>query len=69
MPIFDIECDKCHIVKEILISNNEIPVCPICGGEVRKLPSFPAVVKIKGSGGYPSRRRMIQGSAPFAGGR
>jgi len=67
--LFDFECDKCQIVKEVLIRNDETPSCPVCGRKMRKLPSYPALVKVKGSGGYPSRRKMINGSAPFRGGR
>ena len=32
---------------------------------MHKKPTFPAMVKIKGSGGYPSRRKFVKGTAPF----
>lgn len=69
MPLFDYQCNKCQIVEEILIRNDETPSCPVCGGEMRKLPSYPAMVKIKGSGGYPSRVKQFRGSAAYVGER
>lgn len=41
------------------------PPCPSCGKELEKEPTYPAMVKMKGMGGYPARRKMTQGSAPF----
>ena len=64
MPLYDYECDICGVVREVL---GKAPLC--CGEEMRKLPSYPAMVKIKGSGGYPSRRKMISDTAPYCGGR
>lgn len=69
MPLFDCTCNKCGQTREVLVWSKDIPTCPDCGGELTKLPSYPAMVKIKGWGGYPSRRRMIKGTAPYAGGR
>lgn len=36
-----------------------------CGQEMVKLPTFPAMIKIKGLGGYPSRRKFLGGTAPY----
>jgi len=30
-----------------------------CGIPMRRMPTAPAMIKIKGEGGYPSRRRQI----------
>jgi len=68
MPLYEYACDKCGFIKEVLLPEwrRSYP-CPKCGRKMRKIPSYPAMVKIKGSGGYPSRRKMIKGTAPYSG--
>ena len=60
MPIFEYRCDECQ--ENIEIVNGGIPSC--CNIPMRKLLSFPVMVKIKGEGGYPSRRKLVKGTAP-----
>ena len=43
-----------------------LPVCG-CGGELIKLPSAPALVKVKGEGGFPARRKFVKGTAAYSG--
>lgn len=70
MPLYDFECNSCGFVEESLQSATQGSlVCPRCGGTMKRLPSYPAMVKIKGMGGYPSRRKMVGGTAPYQGGR
>ena len=64
MALFDCVCVKCKRVREVIV-RGRLPQCE-CGGELRKLPSHPALVKMKGEGGYPSRRKMIKGTAPYS---
>ena len=64
MPIYEFHCEKCHKEMDLVQSfNAETPMC--CGVQMVRTPSFPAMVKIKGSGGYPSRRKFVGGSAPY----
>ena len=66
MPLYDFVCDVCELEVEILRSIDAVaPSCPKCGAEMRKKPTFPAMVKMKGEGGYPSRRKQWRGSAPY----
>lgn len=58
MPIYQYRCDKCGTeTEELLPYEHEKPVC--CGEAMTIMPTFPAMVKIKGMGGYPSRRKQI----------
>lgn len=66
MPIFVYKCMACGTVDEVLLSRGvQILPCPHCGQMSIKQPTFPAMVKIKGEGGYPSRRKFVKGSAPY----
>jgi len=66
MPLFDCVCVQCGQVREVLVRGKDIPPCG-CGGKLNKLPSYPAMVKVKGEGGYPSRRKFVKGTAPYCG--
>lgn len=63
MPLYDYHCPLCgsetSVVQPYTAPN---PSC--CGYPMAKYPSAPAMVKIKGEGGYPSRRKFVKGSAP-----
>ena len=66
MPIYVYRCDKCVLeLEKVQGINEEAALCPNCGNTMARLPTFPAMVKIKGEGGYPSRRKFVKGSAPF----
>jgi putative FmdB family regulatory protein len=53
MPLYEYECDSCgHRFERIQkFSDPAITACPVCGGQVRKLLSSPAI-QFKGSGFY-----------------
>lgn len=64
MPIFDYRCESCGDTGEKYTMDGNLPPCE-CGGELSKLPSFPAMVLNRGNGLYPSEQKYIRGSAPF----
>ena len=64
MPIYRYKCIKCNFELEIVqVLGATTP--SHCGEKMIQLPTFPAMVKIKGEGGYPSRRKFVKGSAPY----
>jgi len=58
MALYDYKCSKCGSEMEIL---NPVGVvrCP-CGNEMERKFTNPPMVKIRGEGGYPSRRKQIR---------
>ena len=60
MPLFDLKCDICGNVKEDAIVWMGTEPADCCGTPMRKLPSMYGMVKWKGEGGYPSRRKEFQ---------
>ncbi len=65
MPLYLLGCHTCDVEVEKIMGMEETALCPKCGAEMRKLPTYPAMVKIKGEGGYPSRRKFVKGTAPY----
>jgi len=64
MPLYDYYCEICgKEVETFQQSTVNIPVC--CDKPMERKPSFPAMVKVKGGGGYPSRRKQFRGTAPY----
>lgn len=60
MPLFDIVCGCGHREERLLGMNKEVPDCPVCNTKMEKeFSSCPPMIKIKGEGGYPSRRKQI----------
>ena len=53
MPLYEYECNDCeHRFERIQkFSDPLVSTCPVCGGEVRKLLSSPAI-QFKGTGWY-----------------
>ncbi len=64
MPIFDYRCKTCGLQGEKYTMDGVLPPCE-CGGELAKLPSYPAMVLNRGNGLYPSEQKYLRGSAPF----
>jgi len=65
MPIYGFRCERCTAeVERLQHMDGDAPEC--CGERMVRTPSFPAMVKVKGSGGYPSRRKMIKGTAAYS---
>jgi hypothetical protein len=51
-----------NTVTKIQQIDDPYPDC--CNAVMMKLPTYPVMVKIRGEGGYPSRRKFVKGSAP-----
>lgn len=65
MPIYSYTC-KCGVTgDEFQQMGAEVPLCPRCGLKMERVMTYPSMVKVKGSGGYPSRRKEWKGSAPY----
>lgn len=63
MPIYAYQCEVCKGTQDrILPIGSNAPLC--CGVEMSRQPTYPAMVKVIGEGGYPSRRKFLKGSAP-----
>lgn len=58
MPLYDVICPKCDHEGEVISYGGKIE-CPVCGNPMLKRPGANVMVKMKGEGGYPSRRRQI----------
>ena len=63
MPLYDYLCSRCGAEAEMLQQIGDAP--PICCGEgMGKRPTYPAMTKIKGEGGFPSRRKWLSDWTP-----
>ncbi len=58
MPLYDVICPKCDREEEVVNYGDPI-TCPDCGAKMVKKVSRNIRVKMKGEGGYPSRRKQI----------
>ena len=66
-PIYVYQCLTCETeVEKILPIGSDNPICH--GESMLQLATFPVMVKMKGEGGYPSRRKQWKGTAPFTSG-
>jgi putative FmdB family regulatory protein len=64
MPTYEYECQQCHERVEAVqkFSDASLTVCPLCGGELRKV--FSAVgIAFKGSGFYKNDSRKSSSGA------
>ncbi len=59
MPIYDFHCDCGYSVERVIGSYEPNPTCPLCKQEMIKNPATNVMVKMKGEGGYPSRRKQV----------
>ena len=59
MPLKDFVCECGYKDERIVGMNESSPHCPDCGEELQVHFCNPPMVKMKGEGGYPSRRRQI----------
>jgi putative FmdB family regulatory protein len=68
MPIYEYRCQQCGKTSELLqrMSDPPMAACPLCGGEVKKLISSPAV-QFKGSGWYVTDYGSKKGESSGAG--
>lgn len=59
MPLYDFTCD-CGYAEERLVGLYESdPTCPKCNSVMVKKPPTNVMVKMKGEGGYPSRKKQV----------
>ena len=65
MPIYKFTCKCGREIEKICEMGGETPLCSKCGGRMLKRLTFPAMVKVKGDGGYPSRRKEFRDTAPY----
>ena len=60
MPLYDFHCPNCGYETEVLqFSLTEVVTCIECGEIMERKPSLGIMVKMKGEGGYPSRRKQV----------
>jgi len=64
MPLYEYKCEICGEEDEVLRPLNGLAP-EHCGTTMRQLLCFPVMVKFKGDGGFPSRRKFLHGSAPY----
>jgi putative FmdB family regulatory protein len=64
MPTYEYECQACHERVEAVqkFSDPSLSVCPLCGGELRKVFSSVGIV-FKGSGFYKNDSRSTKSTA------
>jgi putative FmdB family regulatory protein len=64
MPTYEYECQQCHERVEAVqkFTDPSLTVCPLCGGELRKVFSAVGIV-FKGSGFYKNDSRGASSSA------
>jgi len=66
MPIYLYQCEKCGSKTEVIQGWDGVALL-CCGKAMSKMPTSQAMVKMKGMGGYPSRRKEWKGTAPYSG--
>ena len=59
MPLYDLYCECGHDEERLLGIYEPNPTCSDCGSDMNKKIGSNIMVKMKGEGGYPSRRRQI----------
>jgi putative FmdB family regulatory protein len=65
MPIYEFQCSQCKERHEVIQRFSDAPMthCPSCGGDMKKLPSSPAI-QFKGSGFYKTDYASASSSPP-----
>ena len=65
MPIYEYQCTQCSERHEVIQKFSDAPLshCPSCGGDMKKLPSSPAI-QFKGSGFYKTDYASAPASSP-----
>ena len=59
MPLYEFRCD-CGVSEERLVGiYDSNPTCPNCEATMRKMVGSNIMVKMKGEGGFPSRRKQV----------
>ena len=56
MPVYGLRCSSCG--EEVEVVQSVMADVECCGVKMERLV-YPAMIKIKGEGGYPSRRKQV----------
>ena len=59
MPRYDLNCGCGYTIERILGMSESYPDCPACGKQLQRVYSAPPMIKMKGEGGYPARRKQV----------
>jgi putative FmdB family regulatory protein len=59
MPLYELYCDCGYDMESVRGMNESLPTCPQCNKTLRKAVGSNIMVKMKGEGGYPSRRKQV----------
>jgi len=59
MPLYNLYCDCGHTEDRIGGIYDPNPACPDCGTILKRAVGSNIMVKMKGEGGYPARRKQI----------
>ncbi len=59
MPLYDFYCDCGYGDERLLEIFESNPPCPKCGSIMSRAVGKNIMVKMKGEGGYPSRRKQV----------
>ena len=59
MPLYDLYCDCGYETEGLLEMYQGNPACPKCGSIMSRAVGSNIMVKMKGEGGYPSRRKQV----------
>jgi putative FmdB family regulatory protein len=59
MPLYDFYCDCGYRGERVVGIYEPNPLCPHCQKELIKKVGSNIMVKMKGEGGYPSRRKQV----------
>ena len=60
MPLYDFKCPDCGEMEEVYTYDLSKTVNCDCGLQMERIYTDFPMVKIKGEGGYPSRRKQIR---------
>ena len=59
MPLYDFYCDCGYGDERLLEMFESNPICPSCSSTMHRAIGANIMVKMKGEGGYPSRRKQV----------
>jgi len=59
MPLYDFACECGYLTERVLGIYEPNPKCPDCDRELIKKIGSNIMVKMKGEGGFPSRRKQV----------
>lgn len=39
LRLYDFKCEACSVIQESIVDEKEVPICPVCGKSMVRLPS------------------------------